>query len=243
MPATGPAAFPDPPPAGPSRRKLTPARRLLAALGVPVGDALVRLWWSTCRVTAVVDGHHLVAAAATGPVIPVYWHAHQLFCVRHLLRGGVPGLATGFLISPSVDGEIPARLAGRHGARVIRGSSSHTGLRALRDYYAALQQGVSPAITPDGPHGPRRVCKPGAVLLSQLSGRPVIPLACHARHAWRLRTWDRFVLPVPFSRITVAVGEPLQVPKGLDAGALAAWQGRLAAALDAAHALAASAAR
>jgi lysophospholipid acyltransferase (LPLAT)-like uncharacterized protein len=243
MASPGPAAPRDLPPAGPVRRRLTPARRALATLGVPVGGALVRFWWSSCRITAVIDGHHLEQAAASGPVIPVYWHAHQLFCVRHLLRGGVPGLAAGFLVSPSVDGEIPARLAARHGATVIRGSSSHTGLRALRDYYAALQQGVSPAITPDGPHGPRRVCKPGAVLLSQLSGRPVVPLACHAERAWRLRTWDRFVLPVPYSRVAVAVGEPLQVPRRLDAESLSRWQVRLAAALEAAHARAASAAR
>lgn len=110
------------------------------------------------------------------------------------------------------------------GGEVIRGSSTHTGARALRDYYQALaHEGVSPAITPDGPRGPPWKFKPGAVLLAQLSGRPIIPLSYAASHAWKIK-WDRFVIPMPFSRIVIAVGEPVYVPKGLDAAALARLQ-------------------
>jgi lysophospholipid acyltransferase (LPLAT)-like uncharacterized protein len=78
---------------------------------------------------------------------------------------------------------------------------------------------VSPAITPDGPRGPPWKFKPGAVLLAQLSGRPMIPLSYAASHAWKIK-WDRFVIPVPFSRIVIVVGEPVYVPKGLDAAGL-----------------------
>jgi len=106
------------------------------------------------------------------------------------------------------------------GGEVIRGSSTHTGARALRDYYQALaQEGVSPAITPDGPRGPPWKFKPGAVLLAQLSGRPMIPLSYAASHAWKIK-WDRFVIPWPFARIAVAIGEPVYVAKGLDAPGL-----------------------
>jgi len=110
------------------------------------------------------------------------------------------------------------------GGEVIRGSSTHTGARALRDYYQALaQEGVSPAITPDGPRGPPWKFKPGAVLLAQLSGRPMIPLSYAASRAWKIK-WDRFVIPKPFSRIVIAVGAPVYVPKGLDAAGLSRLQ-------------------
>src|SRR5450631_1054536 len=122
---------------------------------------------------------------------------------------------------------------------VIRGSSSHTWARALRDYYQALaHEGVSPAITPDGPRGPPWKFKPGAVLLAQLSGRPMIPLSYAASHAWKIK-WDRFVIPMPLARVVIAVGEPVYVPKGLDAGGLERLQldmeGRLQALFEMAH--------
>jgi lysophospholipid acyltransferase (LPLAT)-like uncharacterized protein len=218
-----------------SGRRLTRLRRALYRLGVPVGMALIRFWWSTCRIVRVVGEEHVVAALAEGAIIPVFWHQHQLFCVPYLLRFRARGLDLGFLISPSVDGEIPAMLAQRSGLHVLRGSSSHTGARALRDHYVALQKGVSPAITPDGPSGPRFEFKPGGILLAQLSGRPILPLAFHASRAWRFRAWDRFVLPWPFARIAIAVGAPRRVPKGLDAAALARWQAEMAAELHAAY--------
>ena len=121
-------------------------------------------------------------------------------------------------------GEIGAMIVRSLNGEVIRGSSTHTGARALRDYYQALAQGgVSPAITPDGPRGPPWTFKPGAVLLAQLSGRPMIPLSYAASRAWKIK-WDRFIIPVPLARIAIAVGEPVQVPKGLDAAGLTRLQ-------------------
>jgi lysophospholipid acyltransferase (LPLAT)-like uncharacterized protein len=216
-----------------SGRRLTRVRRALYVLGAPVAMALVRFWWLTCRIVRVEGAAHAVAALADGPLIPVYWHQHQLFCVRVLLSLRDRGLSLGFLISPSVDGELPAMLARRVGAHTLRGSSSNTGARALRDYYAALQQGVSPAITPDGPYGPRFVFKPGAILLAGSSGRPMLPMAFCASRAWRFRAWDRFVLPWPFARIVVAIGAPRYVPRGLDAAGLERWQSEMAAELHA----------
>jgi lysophospholipid acyltransferase (LPLAT)-like uncharacterized protein len=208
-----------------SSRRLTRSRLLLYKIVVPLGLALLRLVWSWSRVTRVIGAEHIAAALERAPsFIPVYWHQHQVFCVKHLLGQRRAGLNLGFLISPSVDGEIGAMLVKKIGAAVIRGSSSHTGARALRDYYQALaHQGISPAITPDGPRGPPWKVKPGAVLLAQLSGRPMIPLSYAASHAWKIK-WDRFVIPWPLSRIAIAIGEPVFVPKGLDAAALARAQ-------------------
>jgi lysophospholipid acyltransferase (LPLAT)-like uncharacterized protein len=208
-----------------SGRRLTRGRLFLYRLLVPVGLSLLRLIWRWSRVRQVIGAEHITAALGRAPsFIPVYWHQHQLFCVKHLLEQRGAGLKLGFLISPSVDGEIGAMIVRNLGGEVIRGSSSHTGARALRDYYQALaHEAVSPAITPDGPRGPPWKFKPGAVLLAQLSGRPMIPLSYAASSAWKIK-WDRFIIPKPFSRIVVAVGEPVYVPKGLDAAGLEALQ-------------------
>jgi hypothetical protein len=110
---------------------------------------------------------------------------------------------------------------------VIRGSSSHTGARALRDYYEALvKDAVSPVVTPDGPRGPRFKFKPGAVLLAQMSGRPMLPMAYAASRAWLIK-WDKFVIPVPFSRIVIAIGPPRYIPRGTDSQAMAKYQGEM----------------
>jgi lysophospholipid acyltransferase (LPLAT)-like uncharacterized protein len=211
-----------------SGRRMTRARRVLYALAVPLGLAIIRLWWLTCRITRVRGAEHLTAALAQAPsLVPCYWHQHQLFCGKYLLEQRSRGLKPGWLISPSVDGELGAMLVQRLGAHVIRGSSSHTGARALRDYYQALtQEQVSPVVTPDGPRGPRFKFKPGAILLAQMSGRPMLPLAYAASRAWLVK-WDKFVIPVPFSRIAIAVGPPRYVPRVSDSKALERLQAEM----------------
>ncbi len=215
-----------------SGRRLTAGRRFLYKLIVPVGLSLMRLVWGWSRVVSVVGAEHLAQSLARAPsFIPVYWHQHQLFCIKYLLDQRVAGVKVGFLISPSVDGEIGAMLVRSVGAEVIRGSSSHTGARALRDYYQALaRDGISPAITPDGPRGPPWKFKPGAVLLAQLSQRPIIPMAYAASRAWSIQ-WDRFVIPKPLARIAIVVGEPVYVAKGLDAAGLERLQAEMEARL------------
>jgi lysophospholipid acyltransferase (LPLAT)-like uncharacterized protein len=211
-----------------SGRRLTAGRRFLYRLLVPVGLSLVRLVWRWSRVVGIVGSEHITDSLGRAPsFIPVYWHQHQLFCVKHLLALRAAGVKLGFLISPSVDGELGAMIVRSLGAEVIRGSSTHTGARALRDYYQALSHdSVSPAITPDGPRGPPWKFKPGAVLLAQLSQRPIIPLAYAASRAWKIK-WDKFVIPQPFSRIAIVVGAPVYVAKGLDAAGLERLQAEM----------------
>jgi lysophospholipid acyltransferase (LPLAT)-like uncharacterized protein len=208
-----------------SGRRMTRARRLLYAVAVPIAVTVIRLWWLSCRVRRIEGDENLVAALAKAPsLVPCYWHQHQLFCARYLLENRKRGLTPGWLISPSVDGELGAMMVSRAGARAIRGSSSHTGARALRDYYVALvKDKISPVVTPDGPKGPRFKFKPGAILLAQMSGRPMLPMAYAASRAWLIK-WDKFVIPVPFSRISIAIGEPRYVPRVLDAAAIEALQ-------------------
>jgi lysophospholipid acyltransferase (LPLAT)-like uncharacterized protein len=190
----------------------------------------VRALWATCRVVHV-GGREAAAQTVreTKSVIPVYWHQHMLYGVHALLDLRQEGLKLGFLISPSIDGTAPAMLVQKIGGHVIRGSSTHTGARALRDYYETIvKQQVSPAITPDGPKGPPHEFKPGAIMLSQITGKPILPVAVAASHRYTFRTWDRFELPLPFSRIAVVYGPPIKVARAIDADALAGWQRQMA---------------
>jgi lysophospholipid acyltransferase (LPLAT)-like uncharacterized protein len=211
-----------------SGRQLTAARLWLYRLIVPIGRVLIRLVWRASRVVSIAGTEHISDSLARSPsFIPVYWHQHQLFCIKHLLSLRPLGVKLGFLISPSVDGELGAMLVRSLGAEVIRGSSTHTGARALRDYYQALvRDNVSPVITPDGPRGPRFKFKPGALLLAQMSGRPILPMSYAASRAWLIK-WDRFVIPVPFSRVALAIGPPCYVPRVTDAAMLERLQGQM----------------
>jgi lysophospholipid acyltransferase (LPLAT)-like uncharacterized protein len=208
-----------------SGRRMTRSRRALYAVAVPLGLAIIRLWWLTCRIRRIDGDENLTAALEKAPsLVPCYWHQHQLFCARYLLQRRDRGLIPGWLISPSVDGELGAMMVSRIGARAIRGSSSHTGARALRDYYLALvKENISPVVTPDGPRGPRFKFKPGAILLAQMSGRPMLPMAYAASRAWLIQ-WDKFVIPVPFARISIAIGKPRYVARVLDAAAIETLQ-------------------
>jgi lysophospholipid acyltransferase (LPLAT)-like uncharacterized protein len=223
-----------------SSRRMGPMRRLLYRLASPVLLGIVRLWWRSCPIVAVVGEEHLEAVLARWPsFLPCYWHQHQLFGARFLMMLQRQGrLRAGFLISPSVDGELGAMMVRRLGGYVIRGSSSHTGALALKDYFQALiREKVSPIITPDGPRGPPFVFKPGAIVLSQMSGRPMLPIAYAASRA-KLVHWDRFVLPMPFSRIAIGIGPPREVPKTTDAQGIAALQVEMAQALKSSFELA-----
>jgi lysophospholipid acyltransferase (LPLAT)-like uncharacterized protein len=211
-----------------SSRTMTPSRRLLYRIAVPIAVFIIKRWWSLCRVVRVQGAEHLDAALAKAPsLVPCYWHQHQLFCGQYLVRQASKGLTVGWLISPSVDGELGAMIVKRLGGGVIRGSSSHTGARALRDYYQALvKDAISPVVTPDGPKGPRFKFKPGAILLAQMSGRPMLPLAYAASRAWLVK-WDKFVIPWPLARVSIAVGPPRYVPRVLDAKGIEALQGEM----------------
>jgi len=196
-----------------SKRRLTPARLFLYRILVGIAKLLVELLWWTSRTRFVGLERFQALVREHGAVVPVCWHQHLLVCARFLVSRHAKPIKPGFMISPSVDGEAPTMLALSYGAKVVRGSGTYTGLRAVRGAHAAIEkEGISPAVTPDGPRGPRFKFKPGAIFAAQLSGKPVIPVAFAARPARVLKTWDKFVLPLPFSRVCIALGEPCFPP-------------------------------
>ena len=184
------------------------------------------------RVIGAVHAERLLAGGR--PFLPCYWHQQSVFCIGYLLELQRRGLNLGFLVSPSEDGAIGAKVFESVGARALRGSSTRTGAQALRDIYQAVKQdGLSIATTPDGPRGPAFEFKQGWIMLAQLTGAPLLPLAYACDRAWRFNSWDRFFVPKPFARIVVAVGEPREVPKRLSTEEMTALQAEMAGRLNA----------
>jgi lysophospholipid acyltransferase (LPLAT)-like uncharacterized protein len=192
-----------------------------------LGYAILEVLWRTGRLRFVGLDRFQSVLREHGAVVPVLWHQHLLICARFIV-GRPFGLKPGFMISPSVDGQGPTWLADLYGAHVVRGSGSYTGVRAVRGVHQAIvKDGISPGITPDGPRGPRFRFKPGAIFTAQISRKPVVPLAFAAKPAWILRTWDKFVIPSPFARIVIAIGEPYFPPRKLDEAGMEAAQREL----------------
>ena len=192
-------------------------RKLSLLIAIPLVKLILFLLWRTCRIKTVLGEEHTEALLKTNkPFIPCYWHQRHIFCAHYLLGKMRHGLKLGFLISPSSDGEIAARIITSWGAVPIRGSTTRTGAKAMRDMYETIhKQCISPVTTSDGPTGPAQVFKPGAVMLSQLTQAPMLPLAYAASASWQLKSWDRFLIPKPFSRIVIALGKPRLAAKGL----------------------------
>jgi lysophospholipid acyltransferase (LPLAT)-like uncharacterized protein len=171
---------------------------------------------------SVTGGEHERAAHAGGSrVIYALWHGRLLPLV--FLYRGRP---VGTLVSRHRDGEYLAHALELLGYTVRRGSSRRGGPAALLSLLE-LSRSVDLAITPDGPRGPAGQVSGGILMLAQRTGLPILPVGCRAPGAWHFGSWDRFMIPRPFSRVEVRFGEPLRVPQDLDAGAMSAAGRRL----------------
>jgi lysophospholipid acyltransferase (LPLAT)-like uncharacterized protein len=190
------------------------------------GSALITVLFSTCRFEVTGREHYLRYWQRNQPVIFVLWHG-RLLAGAYEQRGN--GLVA--LISQHRDGEYIARIIERWGYRTVRGSSTRGAGRALRGLLRETRAGRTVVLTPDGPQGPRERLKPGALLVAQLSGAPLVPAATGASRAWWVENWDRFQIPKPFSRVRVAYGEPLHVPREIDEATLPAYAAELEARL------------
>lgn len=200
-------------------RTMTWKRKLGYALIRPIVKLFITSFWWTCRVDKIIGDEHTQKLIAKGePIIPCYWHQMLIFGSWYMRKLQKRGLKIGFLISPSVDGEVPAKIVESWGAVAIRGSSNRTGARALKDMYnTIIKDKVSPVTTSDGPTGPVHEFKQGAVMLAQLTQTPMLPIAYAASRYWELKSWDKFIIPKPFSRIVIVVGEPHSIDKKLSA--------------------------
>lgn len=195
-------------------------------LGTTAGR-LMQAWCATLRFE-IVDRCGLTKPGnLPGPVIYSLWHnriftmpaAWKKACGKH--RQAV------VLTSASHDGAALARAVGVFGIGSVRGSSSRRGVAALVAMRKALREGTDVCITPDGPRGPKHVIQPGIVKLAETSGAPIVPIHVDYSSCRELRSWDRFAVPAPGSKVRVIFDEALAVPGGLSEDAFETWRCRL----------------
>jgi lysophospholipid acyltransferase (LPLAT)-like uncharacterized protein len=159
------------------------------------------------------DYSGLTISQSEQPVIFCLWH-NRLAISMLVHRRHPRKLAA--LVSASKDGALLAAVLGRFGVEQVRGSSSRRGPQALRELTSHARLGYDLAITPDGPRGPRYVVQAGVISLAQLTGLPIIPVTCNTRRKLCLKSWDRFQIPLPFSKCELVLNEPIHVPRKAD---------------------------
>lgn len=176
---------------------------------------LMALLYRTLRVE-VHDECALGDEAELPPLIFIMWH-NRILMVPPVWRSQTRGRRRcAVLTSASHDGDMVANAMAVFGLSAVRGSSSRRAVAALVGLKRALREGMDICLTPDGPRGPRYKVQPGALKLAESTGAPLVPIHVKAASVWRLRTWDRFVIPKPFSRVQVTFGKPLYYQRGMD---------------------------
>lgn len=185
-------------------------------------------WWRRAVVLAIHGIIRLISAT-----IRYRWEFHPgvlantnrpvIFCVWHNRLGLSPTIYRAYtrhvrqsplltaVVSASRDGALIAGVLKSFGIDSARGSSSRRGAPAFLELVSAAEAGSDLAVTPDGPRGPRYSVQPGAIALAQVTGRPLIPVGPVIQWKFSLRSWDRFQVPLPFSRATIKFGEPIQI--------------------------------
>ena len=187
---------------------------------------LMRAWFLTCRVVEHGSEHRLQCREHEQPVIASFWHYTILYTFHHLRR--VPAAV---MVSTSRDGEYISRLATRLGFVSVRGSSNRRGLQAVKEMLRHLQEGRHVALVADGSQGPALQVQPGSILLAARSGSPILPITWAASRYWTIRSWDRLVIPKPFSRIDFYYGQPVFVPRDVKADRIEEYRQQLEATL------------
>ena len=190
-----------------------PSRKITwsARLGSSFIQAIARTW----RIRVVNGESYRKEKDAGRAVVLVLWHGEMLPLLFHHRNRGIA-----VLVSEHGDGEIIARILADFGFRLVRGSSSRGAARALVAVDRELRAGVDVGITPDGPRGPRHSIAPGALLAAHRANVRLMPLAARASAYWQLGSWDRFMIPRPFARVTIAYGDAtaVEAPSSREAG-------------------------
>lgn len=170
---------------------------------VLLGSGALRTLAATWRYR-ILGAEHLANVRREGrPFIFSLWHGQLLPLIWHHRSEEVA-----ILVSEHRDGELIARIARSIGYNLIRGSTTRGGGRALLTLVRTIEAGSEVAVTPDGPKGPARRFAPGALVAAHRTGAPLLPIAAFASRAWKLASWDGFIIPKPFAQITVSYGAP-----------------------------------
>jgi lysophospholipid acyltransferase (LPLAT)-like uncharacterized protein len=170
---------------------------------------LLQLWVRTLRYE-IDDRAGVIGKPVDQNYIGALWH-NRLLIFPFVLRRFFSNRRGAALISASRDGDLLADAITRFSFDVVRGSSSRLGASAILQLTDVLASGRDVVITPDGPRGPAYELGPGIILLAQKSGSAVLPVNMEYSSCWRLKSWDRFILPRPFAKIRVIIGQPHRV--------------------------------
>lgn len=183
--------------------------------GCAIGWLMKCVGW-TLRVRCIDHSGITNPSKPCPPAILLLWH-NRFFAVAPTWQRYCGNYRrTVALTSASKDGELVARALGIFGMHIIRGSSSRRAVAALVGLKRAILDGCDVCITPDGPRGPRYQLQPGAIKLAQTTGAPLQPIHVRFSTAWRLPTWDQFVIPWPFSKVEITFAPAIRIPKYLD---------------------------
>jgi lysophospholipid acyltransferase (LPLAT)-like uncharacterized protein len=174
--------------------------RWLIAFGFRMLD-----WWARTLRYEIVDRSNLTSTPVTENYVGALWH-NRLLLISYVLKRFAPHRPGAGLISASRDGDLIAPLVERFGFQAVRGSSSRLGATGMLELVGILAAGRDVLLTPDGPRGPVYELGPGIILLAQKSGAPIQPINLEFSSCWRLNSWDRFILPRPFSKVRVIFG-------------------------------------
>ncbi len=166
---------------------------------------VVYLWCATLRMKNLDSEAEDQIKSLTGPYILTLWHG-RIFYLFYYLRNRPDYF---LLISPSADGDLLAKLARLMGYSVIRGSTFKKAVPAARSLIRVLRDGQRIIIIADGSRGPRCVAQSGSVQLAGITKLPLFPMTFSAKNKVALNTWDKFILPLPFTRCSISFGSPI----------------------------------
>ena len=207
-------------------RRWTLRQRIILSLIVAAGSTLIRLIGLTLRVAiSYEDGAQTTLDQR--PLVVSFWHSCMI-PATYICRG----MGVRVMSSFSYDGEYMGRIIKKFGYVPVKGSSSRNPVRALLGLRRALEDGWTVAFTLDGPRGPRHKVKPGPVGLGRSTGLPLSAFHAGVDRAWVLNSWDRMMIPKPFSRVLLRFAKLIQVPRNATDEDLARYSEELQATLD-----------
>ena len=178
----------------------------------PVFALTIKLVNTSCKLLDVIGKKEAMEAVSmqNKGALYVSWHQRMFYSIHYL---GHESLY--IMISQSRDGEYAAKIASLLGFRNVRGSSTRNGTKALREQIKILKKGGKAGVLTDGPTGPPRLAKLGPVIMARNSHVPIIPVSCSYDKCWVLNSWDRYLIPKPFSRVVYCYGTPLFIPSNI----------------------------
>jgi lysophospholipid acyltransferase (LPLAT)-like uncharacterized protein len=168
----------------------------------------LRLLLATCRTTVLGWDHAVPLLESRQIALCALWHFAFPTVIHHFR-----GMNAIVMVSRSRDGELVTQVLKHLGYKVARGSPGKGGAQALRSMLSCVKEGSFAGLLADGSQGPARVAQKGILLLARYSGAPLVPISMAAHPCWRFGSWDRTVLPKPFSRVVLGLGAPIWVDR------------------------------